>query len=122
MTDDANAYLITRRSILADHLERWMETDLRAIVVALRGPEPLIQCGRTHPDPRTERRIAEARSDLGAPSGREGCGRLMVLWEGFRCVECGRWFHRSCIERHFEDHESDPGSPRDGGGRSNPDG
>jgi hypothetical protein len=22
----------------------------------------------------------------------------------FRCVECGRWFHRNCIRKHFEAH------------------
>jgi hypothetical protein len=95
-----------RASILAERLERWIETDLAAIVAALRGADPAIRCGLSDPDPRTEQRIATVRDVSGFASNPEGCGRLMVLWNAFRCVECARWFHRSCIERHFEQHRT----------------
>jgi hypothetical protein len=89
-----------RAALLADRLEQWMTGDLAAIVAALRRADPVIPCGVSDPDPRTEYRMADARAAIGATDG-GGCGRLVVLWHAFRCVECGRWFHRSCIERHF---------------------
>jgi hypothetical protein len=93
-----------RRSTLAARLERVIETDLKPIVEALRSADPVIRCGLSDPDPRAEARIADARAALGAAADDVGCGRLVVLWEAYRCVECGRWFHRGCIVRHFERH------------------
>jgi hypothetical protein len=96
-------YRRQRAATLAARLERWIETDCPEIIAALRRIDPVIPCGASDPDGGAEARIAAARSAIGAPTD-EGCGRLIVLWEAFRCVECGRWFHRACMERHFERH------------------
>jgi hypothetical protein len=94
-------------------LERWASTDLQEVLTALREAAPLIACGRSHRDPRTEDRIQLARIEIGAAPTEEGCGRLLLLWDGYRCVECGRWFHRGCIQQHFADHRGKAGSDLD---------
>ena len=95
-----------RAWVLAERLERFMTTDLAAAVEVLRRIDPVIPCGASDPDPNVERRVASARSELGfAPDG-DGCGRLIVLWSAYRCVECSRWFHRACIEQHFRRHRT----------------
>lgn len=91
-------------SRIAERLEAWIATDLQQILAALRRVEPLIHCGHSHRDPRTEHRVQLARTEIGITPSAEGCGRLLLLWEGYRCVECGRWFHRGCIQEHFLRH------------------
>jgi hypothetical protein len=63
-----------------------------------------ITCGASHPDPAVEQRFQEVRSDRDAPTDTAGCGRSMVWTVAFRCVDCGRWFHRDCILKHFDAH------------------
>jgi len=93
-----------RAWMLAERIERFMTTELTAAVQALRRLDPTIACGASDPDPKVEQRVASARTDLGCAPDGDGCGRLIVLWNAYRCVECGRWFHRSCIEQHFGQH------------------
>lgn len=63
-----------------------------------------IVCGDTYADPKLEARVEAARTiDIGEHE-REGCGESMHWSFGFRCVECGRWFHRACIQKHFTSH------------------
>jgi hypothetical protein len=76
-------------------------------------PEPprcveRVTCGASHPDPAIEQRVQSARVAHGTPADSAGCGRTMVWTVAFRCVECGRWFHRDCIETHFDIHRSSP--------------
>jgi hypothetical protein len=40
---------VGRRVILAARLERWIETELRAIVEALRRADPVVPCGVSDP-------------------------------------------------------------------------
>ena len=70
-----------------------------------------IICGASHPDLAIEERVQLARLREGAASDSEGCGRTMVWTVAYRCVDCGRWFHRECIRRHFASsgcHEQTP--------------
>lgn len=61
-----------------------------------------IACGRSHPDERTEEIWNLIRESEGHPTGpMGGCGKEMLWTMAYRCVECGRWFHRECALRHF---------------------
>jgi hypothetical protein len=61
-----------------------------------------VTCGTSHPNPRANgvfERRREADGYATGPAG--GCGRPMLWTIAYRCVGCGRWFHRSCILSHF---------------------
>ncbi len=60
-------------------------------------PSERITCGAFHPNPEADRLTRE----MSPPSQYDGCGRHMVWSYAYRCVDCGRWFHRACIRRHF---------------------
>ena len=61
-----------------------------------------IICGASHPDERVEEILGELRASQGYdPGPMGGCGRTMLWPYAYRCVTCGRWFHRECIRRHF---------------------
>jgi hypothetical protein len=62
----------------------------------------MIACGASHPDLAVETRVQLARSRGSATEVGDGCGRTMVWTVAYRCVDCGRWFHRDCIRKHFE--------------------
>jgi hypothetical protein len=66
----------------------------------------MVRCGDTDPDSVVETRINEVREEIGAPSDHSGCRRSIVWTFAYRCVECGRWFHRDCIQKHFEAHRT----------------
>jgi hypothetical protein len=64
----------------------------------------LVTCGASDPNVHADRKIRIAR-DLVKPSpGFDGCGHVMRLDTAFRCVECGRFFHRTCAAQHFVSH------------------
>jgi hypothetical protein len=72
-------------------------------------PVECIICGASHPDLAIEDRVQLARARKRTSSDADGCGRTMVWTAAYRCVDCGRWFHRDCIRRHFNassSHES----------------
>lgn len=70
-------------------------------------PAPLhIRCGCSDPDPVVEAKIVAARTAANPALGFDGCGRLMVVWQSFRCTECGRWLHRDCALKHFASHRT----------------
>jgi hypothetical protein len=61
---------------------------------------PSMPCGVTHPDPEIEERTQALRLAEGyATEG--GCGKPLRWVLAYRCVECGRWYHRDCILQHF---------------------
>lgn len=31
-----------------------------------------------------------------------GCGKDVNILESYRCVDCAAWFHRDCLEKHFD--------------------
>ena len=68
-------------------------------------PIERIRCGHTHPDPVTERRYQELRKAQGHKI-EGGCNGNMLWTYAYRCVECGRFFHRECILAHFAEHRS----------------
>jgi len=58
-----------------------------------------IRCGAVSPDPAVEARapfLAPLR-----PTTYAGCERESAWWYMYRCVDCGRWFHQTCIAQHF---------------------
>lgn len=59
-----------------------------------------IECGSDHPDPEIAADLRTMRANEGYPT-EGGCGRRMRWVSAYRCVECGRWFHRDCIREHF---------------------
>lgn len=59
-----------------------------------------IVCGDDHPNPVTNDLAKMLRANEGYPT-EGGCGRRMRWTYAYRCVECGRWFHRDCIKEHF---------------------
>lgn len=68
-----------------------------------------VACGISHPDPDVERRIEAMRKEAGHETGPYGgCGAVMFWTFAYRCVECGRWFHRPCAGRHFGDCDGRP--------------
>ncbi len=67
-------------------------------------PSERIACGDTHPDPETEARFRALRAGAGFEDDGTGCGGRGVWTFMFRCVECGRFFHRDCILKHFAAH------------------
>jgi hypothetical protein len=73
--------------------------------------ELTIICGITDPDPDVEGRIVALRIEIGAPSDETACGGPLAWWDSYRCVECGRWFHRHCILRHFAAHQGTAPTP-----------
>jgi hypothetical protein len=78
-------------------------------------PEPLqLVCGRTDPDDRVEALIRQVRanSPRSGPDDNSACGQPIELRWAFRCVECGRWFHRGCIEKHFAAHRQPSPEPK----------
>jgi hypothetical protein len=78
-------------------------------------PEPpQLICGRTDPDDRVEALIRQIRADSprSGPDDNSACGQPIELRWAFRCVECGRWFHRGCIEKHFAAHRQPSPEPK----------
>lgn len=73
-------------------------------------PVERITCGHVSPDPETERTIARLRADEGYPQDMAGCGHTGRWTAMYRCVDCGRFFHRACLERHLDERHST--SPR----------
>jgi hypothetical protein len=75
-------------------------------------PAPCVECitcGSSHPDFAVEERVQRARakerdrvSEESDAEDAYGCGGTIVWTAAYRCVDCGRWFHRDCIRRHFE--------------------
>lgn len=72
-------------------------------VAKVAAPERVI-CGTFHPDLDMHRRCmvlaGYAQEDADSYDD-TGCGRSILWTFAYRCVECGRWFHRDCIRRHF---------------------
>ena len=62
---------------------------------------PDLVCGRTYRDQRSEDRLPSMRE--GEVSSYVGCGNPMTYMEAYRCRQCARWFHGSCLDRHFEE-------------------
>ncbi len=61
-----------------------------------------VACGRTSTVDAIEARFKGLREEQGfATDG--GCGRSIDLTSiyAYRCVECGRWMHKTCILEHF---------------------
>jgi hypothetical protein len=95
---------VTERATLAARLETAAH-DLLVAAAALRQPTT-IACGDTYPDRAVEASVREARERTGAPVDAPTCGGRELVWtEGFRCAECGRWFHRTCLLAHFAFHK-----------------
>lgn len=65
------------------------------------GESTTVRCGDSHPDAAVEQRFVALRQEEGHSSESHGCGREAHWTFLFRCVECGRWYHRECIARHF---------------------
>lgn len=65
-----------------------------------------ITCGDFHTDPETNERMRVLRSNEGFPT-EPGCGKRMRWTYAYRCAECGRWFDRECILKHFAEHGND---------------
>ena len=78
--------------------------------------EPRIVCGRTSMDDREEEMIQQMRQDVNAPDDTSGCGTTCLWKLAFRCAECGRWFHRDCIQKHFAAHSQSPAPAPQGQG------
>ena len=76
-----------------------------AAVVEWLGCRETITCGATWPNAAAEAMIGTMRQRQGYLLD-AGCGRSLIWVVGYRCVECGRWFHRGCILKHFEGKES----------------
>jgi hypothetical protein len=60
-----------------------------------------ITCGASSPDERTEARFRALRAAEGFSLG-GGCGMELPWPFAYRCVECGRFMHLTCIREHFE--------------------
>lgn len=60
---------------------------------------PDLVCGQTYRDPRSEVRVAATREGEETPF--TGCGEAMVWLIAYRCRQCARWMHGTCIDRHF---------------------
>jgi len=73
---------------------------------AILGATERIQCGLTYPEPDAEARVQFLREQIGADLI-GGCGAEMVWVFAYRCLECGRWFHASCMREHFRDTRHD---------------
>jgi hypothetical protein len=65
-----------------------------------------ITCGADHPDPEIAAALRRMREEAGYPT-EGGCGKRMCWTLAFRCVECGRWMHRDCIRKHFQESKHD---------------
>lgn len=68
-------------------------------------------CGTYHPDLETHRRcmiLAGVAPEQAMTYDDTGCGALMVWTFAYRCVDCGRWFHKTCIWRHFQENIEPP--------------
>jgi hypothetical protein len=78
--------------------------------VSLEPSQISLRCGETWPDEERERITNDLRAEQGHPEGLNGgCGKGPVKWMYlYRCVECGRFFHRQCIEKHFAIHRPIP--------------
>lgn len=61
---------------------------------------PGLVCGETYRDQRVEERVPVFRE--GEVSAWTGCGKPMTYLMTYRCLQCGRWMHGDCLERHFE--------------------
>ena len=65
--------------------------------------EIIVNCGDTSNNPDAERAYRAIRAEQGdtAPAG---CGKPVGLLHLYRCADCARWLHHSCLVRHFADH------------------
>ena len=65
--------------------------------------EIIVNCGDTSAHPDAERAYRAIRVEQGdtAPAG---CGKPVGLIHLYRCTDCARWMHHSCLVRHFVDH------------------
>jgi hypothetical protein len=61
-----------------------------------------IACGRTWFNDRSEELTQSMRREQGYKTG-GGCGVRMDVTHAYRCVECGRWMHQTCLKLHFEE-------------------
>ena len=61
-----------------------------------------IVCGYTWPDPVDEAAIQTSRREQGFRTD-GGCGKEMPWTVSYRCLECGRFMHSTCLKRHFEE-------------------
>lgn len=66
----------------------------------------VVTCGASSPDPHVESKAIAARARVGAPRDEACCGKQLRLEHAYRCVECGRWAHRACLEKHFAEHQT----------------
>lgn len=63
----------------------------------------LIWCGDSSPHRETEARFRALRAEQGEPPGtHEGCGKKMHWTFAYRCLNCARFMHAQCLQRHFE--------------------
>lgn len=60
-----------------------------------------VACGTFHPDRETHNRTAAQAGYPPDSYDDTGCGQPIPWTFAYRCVDCGRWFHRDCIKRHF---------------------
>jgi hypothetical protein len=59
-------------------------------------------CGRTSHLDDTEARFAALREGQETPGLYTGCGVGGAVLSLYRCLQCGRWMHASCLRIHFE--------------------
>ena len=64
-----------------------------------------IRCGATTPEP-TIQALLDAKTLIHDVTTGEnhnaGCGKLILWWEAYRCVDCDKFMHRECIQEHFK--------------------
>lgn len=61
-----------------------------------------VVCGTFHPDPETNNRC---NAQGGFPANTyddTGCGHFILWTFAYRCLDCGRWFHATCLRNHFK--------------------
>lgn len=94
-----NARLRDENARLSNHYCNELTKENLLLRAALEASEWVI-CGSTYQDPELNACIEALRENEGYEVGL-GCKRRLKVMYAYRCVDCGRWFHRDCILKHF---------------------
>ena len=80
--------------------EAWQQRD--AALARAEQAETAPACGQTYADPRCEAMTRAMREAAEHPLD-GGCGKPLAWRVAYRCLECGRWMHATCLRQHFEE-------------------
>jgi hypothetical protein len=64
-----------------------------------------IRCGAATPEPLVavlQELQTLAHDALTGENHQAGCGKKLLWWDSYRCVDCDKFFHLECIREHFE--------------------